>query len=59
MKLAEKRGEKACMVNYNEHLGLAQEPLDTSHKYLNYTEPEGQITAMLNLEMVIVVAGSQ
>lgn len=59
MKLAEKRGEKACMVNYREHLGLAQEPLDTSHKYSNYTEPEGLITAILNLEMVIVVAGSQ
>lgn len=58
MKLAEKRGEKACMVNYSEHSGLAQEPLDSSHKYLNDTEPEGLITAVLNLELVIV-AGAQ
>lgn len=47
------------MVNYSLHLGLAQEPLDTSHKYLNYTEPEGLITAMLNLEAVIVLTGTQ
>lgn len=58
MKLAEKSREKACMVNYSEHSGLAQESLDSSHKYLNDTEPEGLITAVLNLELVIV-AGAQ
>lgn len=32
MKLAEKRGEKACMVNYNEHLGLAHAAGAIGHK---------------------------